>query len=235
MERKKAHLAYFDAKASEYDSTRGFYETGYGGMRERELLTLFSRGKRVLVAACGTGRLLSFLSKRGFDVIGIDMSKSMLSIARVKTDAHDAVSLIRCDAEFLPFRDGVFDEVICSRAFKLFPNPSETLKDWSRILRMEGKILISLETSSPLWIKVGYRLRLPAMGSRFEWRYKVEDVKTLFQETNFRMLFTGCVIYFGRSVYEIAEKYFRPLLGFLKLIDSHSKNGRNVMFVAVKT
>lgn len=234
MERKKAHLSYFDTKASEYDSTRRFYETGYGGLRERELLMLFSRGKRVLVAACGTGRLLPFLSKRGFEVIGIDMSRSMLSIAKTKADVYDAVSLVKCDAEFLPFRGGVFDEVICSRAFKLFPNPSGALKDWSRILSKGGRILISLETSSPLWIRVGYKLKLPMMGSRFEWRYKVEDVKTLFQETDFRMLFRGCVIYFGRTVYEMAERYFRPLLGLLKLIDSHSKNGRNVMFVAVK-
>ena len=38
----------------------------------------------VLDLACGTGTLTSILAKRGYDMIGIDMSFEMLDIAREK-------------------------------------------------------------------------------------------------------------------------------------------------------
>lgn len=41
-----------------------------------------SPGKRVLEPACGTGRLLHALARRGFSVTGIDLSEPMLAFAR---------------------------------------------------------------------------------------------------------------------------------------------------------
>ena len=41
--------------------------------------------KLVLDLACGTGSLTSVLAKRGYDMIGIDISDAMLNIARSKT------------------------------------------------------------------------------------------------------------------------------------------------------
>lgn len=203
-------------------------------MREKKLISLFCRGVRVINVACGTGRLLPFLAEKGFEVVGIDFSRNMLNVARKKTMAYNNIQLIRCDAEFLPFRSGQFDEIICSRAFKLFPNPLETLTEWSRVLGKAGKSIVSLETSDPLWIKVGYKLRLPRMGSRFEWRYRVKNVQLFFRQAGFQIIFTGCVIYFGRSIYEVVGRYFRPLLKFLEAIDSHQGIGRNAILVGVK-
>ena len=134
----------------------------------------------------------------------------------------------------MPIRDGVFEEIVCSRAFKLFPNPLETLIEWSRVLDGGGKSILSLETCDPLWIKVGFKLKLPQMGSRFEWRYRGKNVQLLFGKAGFRLLYVGCVIYFGRSIYEVLGRYLRPLLKVLEVVDSHSKKGRNVIFVGVK-
>ena len=43
-----------------------------------------SRGKDVLEPACGTGRLLAALAKKGFRVSGFDRSEAMLEFARLK-------------------------------------------------------------------------------------------------------------------------------------------------------
>lgn len=173
MEKKRNYTSFFNREAKKYDLLRGFYETGYGGMRERKLLTLFCRGTKVLNAACGTGRLLPFLAEKSFDVIGIDLSKEMLNVAKNKIKTYKNVHLVQGDAEFLPIRDVSFDEIVCSRAFKLFPNPLETLKEWARVLRKEGKAIVSLETSDPLWIKIIFRLNFPTPSAlarvRFEW------------------------------------------------------------------
>lgn len=232
---KKRYIQFFDNESRRYDSTRDFYEGGYGGYRERALLTFFCvAGARVINTACGTGRLLAFLAERSSEVVGIDLSRNMLNIAKKKTRHLDNVHLIRCDAEILPVRDGGSDEIICSRAFKLFPNPLETLKEWRKALRKGGIVIVSVETSDPLWIRIGYWLRLRQMGARFEWRYKSHEVRSLFKTAGLSIHFSGCVIYFGRTIYEAVAEYFEPFLRILGLIDSHSKLGRNIMVVGLR-
>ncbi len=233
-ESKKRWIDGYDREAKVYDAKRSFYEVGYGGLRERKMLSLFCRGPKVLNVACGSGRLLSFLSEKGFEVVGIDFSKGMLNVAKKKTVGCRNLDLLIADAEFLPFRKDAFDEIVCSRAFKFFPSPLSALNEGSRVLRKSGKIILTLETSEPLWIRVGYKLRIPQMGSRFEWRYRVKDIHYLFEKAHFRTIFIGCVIYFGKTIYQSAINYFQPSLKFLELIDSHSKIGRNIMFVGIK-
>jgi len=231
---KKRFIEVYDREAEVYDAKRSFYESGYGGRRERRLLSLFCRGPRILNVACGTGRLLPFFARNGFEVVGIDLSKGMLNVAREKTIAYKNVHLIRADAEFLPFHNGEFEEIVCSRAFKFFPNPLNGLNEGSRVLAKKGKYIFSLETGDPLWIRIGFKLNLPYMGNRFEHRYRVKNLHFLVEKANFRILFTECVIYFGKPIYEIAWRYFRPLLKILEQIDSHCKIGRNVMVVGIK-
>lgn len=231
---KKRLIEVYDEEAKVYDVKRKFYEYGYAGMRERKLLSFFCRGPRVLNIACGTGRLLYFFAMYGFEVVGIDLSKSMLNFAKKKTITYKNVHLIRADAEFLPFRNGAFEEIVCSRAFKFFPNALKAINEGSRVLKKRGKYIFSLETSDPLWIRIGFKLNFPHMGHPFEHRYRVKDVCSLLKEGKFQIIFTGCIIYFGKPVYEVAEKFFRPLLKFLERIDSHCKTGRNVLFVGIK-
>jgi SAM-dependent methyltransferase len=77
-------------------------------------------GGPVLELACGTGRIALALATAGFDVVGIDSSEGMLSIARRKVaelpaEARDRVTLIHQDMSelnvarcfgfvFVPFR-----------------------------------------------------------------------------------------------------------------------------------
>ncbi len=235
MRSKQGYNLFFDNEADKYDALRNFYEGGYGGMRERKLLSLFSRGKRVLYAACGTGRLLSFLTGNGYSVVGIDLSRKMLTIAKSKQQPSDNVNLIRCDAETMPFRAGVFDEVVCSRAFKLFPNPIQALGEWWRVLELGGKLEISLETSDPFWIRAVFKINPRRFRSaRFEWRYRSSGFQLMLQKAGFKLLYRGCILYFGRSVYESAGRYLPSAVRFLEKIDSHCKIGRNVMFVSRK-
>ena len=62
---------------------------------EEAILPLVPPRARVLDLCCGTGRLAAWLSKRGFEVIGLDASEQMLAVARV--NAPDA-AFVRADA-----------------------------------------------------------------------------------------------------------------------------------------
>ncbi len=52
-------------------------------MRQRYCLT---RGKRVLEPACGSGRLLAGMARRGYDVTGLDLSPNMVNFARQRLE-----------------------------------------------------------------------------------------------------------------------------------------------------
>jgi SAM-dependent methyltransferase len=60
----------------------------------------------VLDVGCGTGRMTSFLKSAGYDVVGIDISRSMLDVAKSRVPGTD---LIQATANALPFADKSFD------------------------------------------------------------------------------------------------------------------------------
>jgi ubiquinone/menaquinone biosynthesis C-methylase UbiE len=63
----------------------------------------------ILDVACGTGRHIIPLGKVGYNVVGLDISSSLLRIAKKR--AGD-VQLIKADMRFLPFRDEVFSAAV---------------------------------------------------------------------------------------------------------------------------
>jgi len=226
----------YDKVAPIYDNTRDFYEKGYAGKRERELLRPFLHTKYVVLdLACGTGRLLPFLAKSSSEVIGLDISSGMLAVSKRKSRGFQNVHLVRGDAENLPFNKEIFDVVTCSRAFKFFPNPLKSLTEARRCLKLRARYALSLETSDPFWLKIALQIGLPSKSARWEWRYRKNEVLRLFKRADFKIVFSRCLIYFGRSVYELADKLRLPYLHkLLNLIDTHSTIGRNILIIGEK-
>jgi len=71
-------------------------------------------GMKVLDVCCGTGVHLDLYRQGGSAVYGVDLSPSMLSVARARLG--EEASLVRTDVSVLPFNDGMFDLVICMLA-----------------------------------------------------------------------------------------------------------------------
>ena len=70
--------------------------------------------RSVLDLGCGAGRHCVFLAKEGFNVVGIDFSKSSLKIARewVRREKLGNVDFVRGTMTHLPFTANFFDAVI---------------------------------------------------------------------------------------------------------------------------
>jgi SAM-dependent methyltransferase len=69
-------------------------------------------GERVLDLACGTGRHSHELARRGFDVVGVDISPDLLAIAEADAGAESlATSFVAGDLRELDF-DAEFDFVL---------------------------------------------------------------------------------------------------------------------------
>jgi SAM-dependent methyltransferase len=78
----------------------------------------------VLDIACGTGRYVELLLRRGYQVGGMDISSEMLAIAQDRAGHHSNLLFLRQgDAANLPFEDGQFDGVTCMRLYHRVPPP----------------------------------------------------------------------------------------------------------------
>ena len=65
------------------------------------------RNKRILDVGCGTGRHALSLARRGYEVVGVDLSEGLLARAcqKARLESLD-VSFVRCDARALWRDDG---------------------------------------------------------------------------------------------------------------------------------
>lgn len=82
---------------------------------------------KLLDVGCGTG-----ISAQVFncDIIGIDSSERMISIAREK---HPELTWIVSPAEHLPFKNNEFDKVICVTAIHNFDDMNKALEEIIRV------------------------------------------------------------------------------------------------------
>jgi SAM-dependent methyltransferase len=93
-------------------------------------------GRTVLDVGTGTGRAAIALARRGAMVTGVDASKEMLDVARVRAaDAHVGVTFVTGDAHGLAFDDRSFDAVVCLRVLMHTPDWRQSLGELCRIAR----------------------------------------------------------------------------------------------------
>ena len=130
--------------------------------------------KRILDVATGTADFaIAALRLNPSEVVGVDISESMLEYGRNKIAEKDLSERIRLEvgeAEDLHYDDGSFDAAIVAFGVRNFENLEKGLSEMRRVLRVGGEIVI-LEFSKPQMfpfkqVYMFYFLRiLPLIGS----------------------------------------------------------------------
>jgi demethylmenaquinone methyltransferase / 2-methoxy-6-polyprenyl-1,4-benzoquinol methylase len=183
-ERKRHALELFAGLPRHYDRVAAVLSFGQDPRWRRAMVEAVraAPGERVLDVATGTGLVSQALVRRyGCTVVGIDQSAAMLEGARARLERDPGlgrrVSLLRGEAERLPFADGEFDHLTFTYLLRYVDDPAATLRELARVVRPGGRVA-SLEFAvppSPLWRALWTfytRVGLPALGrlvSR-EWR-----------------------------------------------------------------
>ncbi len=101
-------------------------------------------GERVLDVATGTGLVAMALARSGCEVVALDQSEPMLSVARTRL-AHAGelarrVRFVTGEAERLPFEDGEFDALTFTYLLRYVDDRSATLRELARVLKPGGRI-----------------------------------------------------------------------------------------------
>lgn len=142
-----------------------------------------AQGDQVLDVCCGTGTLTSLIARRvGAEgrVIGVDLSESVLEIARKKR-RNVPVTFQRAEAENLPFALARFDK--CFISFGLHEMPRQArqnaLREMRRTLKSAGRLFV-----------VDYNLAARAL-ARFAIKAFVRLVE---DEAAYKMLLDGSLV-----------------------------------------
>ena len=100
----------------------------------------FPAGTRVLDVGAGNGTLALEMSRRGADVVALDVAWGMISHGR----SHGAPAWVQGDAVALPFVSGEFDLVISSSVYQWVDDLSGAFREARRVLRPGGRFMAAM-------------------------------------------------------------------------------------------
>ncbi|MBU1198900.1 MAG: class I SAM-dependent methyltransferase [Nanoarchaeota archaeon] len=109
-----------------------------------EFLDLLPKKAKIIDVGCGVGVDAGFMASKGFKVIGIDLSKEMLNIARQK---YPQLDFRQQDIRKLDFPSNLFDGIFASCSLIHIPKNDvfALLENFHHLLKKEGVIYISLQ------------------------------------------------------------------------------------------
>jgi SAM-dependent methyltransferase len=138
-----------------YDATAQDYEQWAGGLHRKIAGRLVEVAgprpdERCLDVGCGTGLVSNDLAVAvgpGGQVIGIDVSGGMLTVARARAQPNTDYQQVAAGAE-LWFRQGSFDLVTFGDSISYLGDPGAMLRESRRVVREGGRIALSVRRHS---------------------------------------------------------------------------------------
>ena len=97
------------------------------------------KGKKILDVGCGTGSLAFYLAQEGANVIGIDLSKSLIEHCRTQSKILGlSIEFKVMNAQIPDFEEGSFDIILGSRIIHHLPDISLFFKKCKEMLKKNG-------------------------------------------------------------------------------------------------
>lgn len=104
-----------------------------------------AKGKIILDAACGPGKYAEILLSEGAIVKGFDISLKMVELAQIRNNNKEDFFVHDLSSPFEMFNDENFDTVICTLALHYVEDWNLTIKEFYRVLKPGGSLVISIE------------------------------------------------------------------------------------------
>lgn len=106
-------------------------------------------GEAVLDVATGPGTVARLAAQRlgpKGRVVGADISRPMLDVARTKPPLTGAAPIEYVESPAAPLKvpDGAFDVVLCQQGMQFFPDRTAALREMRRALKPGGRLAIAL-------------------------------------------------------------------------------------------
>lgn len=152
---KKEQVAeMFNNIAANYDFLNHFLSMGIDILwRKKAIRLLKDRNPKVILdVATGTGDFaIEALSLNPDRIVGVDISKDMVSVGQTKVKKKNVESIIELkygDSEALEFEDNTFDAMTVAFGVRNYENLEKGLSEMRRVLKPKGQVAI-IEFSKP--------------------------------------------------------------------------------------
>lgn len=160
-------------------------------LRKEVILSFISKEKDILDVGCGWAILSIYLAKHGHNVTAIDNSQTEISIAQgMVTRYRASVALKLAAAQRLDFPDRAFDLVIWEEVLEHLEEPLLALKEGFRVLRPEGKIILSVPNSRSLRARIFQFFGLKSLLSCAEHKqnFNQDSLSKLVKQAGFKII-----------------------------------------------
>ena len=102
-------------------------------------------GKSILDAACGPGKYAEVLLSAGAIVTGFDISPKMVDLAIKRNNGEGSFFVHNLSEPLDMLENDSFDIVLCALALHYIPDWTSTIKEFCRVLKPGGILVISIE------------------------------------------------------------------------------------------
>ena len=204
---KEEVQSFFNAGAAYRDEFNNPYVYYMYFKKREDIIKLIPKYTRNLLdVGCGTGTFEEILSlsqnKCNFDVSGTDISKKSIEIAKSKRLLN---SIFLCgDAENLPFKNKSFDCIVLIEVIEHIPNKESVFKELKRVLKRNGKIIITTPNKRDIILRVHNLLK--NIGTKIIGKKIIHKDEYLSKE-ELSILLKNV----GFNINEETVKYFMPL------------------------
>ncbi len=147
--KKRSVMRRYNLTAQIYDERyceeqEAKYKAALGGLN-------IKRDSAALDVGCGTGLFFSSIAYLAEMVVGADVSRELLLLAKKRKEKAENIFLVLADADHLPFKQHVFDFVFAFTVLQNMPKPSETLKEFKFSAKLQARFVVTgLKAAIPL-------------------------------------------------------------------------------------
>jgi ubiquinone/menaquinone biosynthesis C-methylase UbiE len=142
---------------------------------------------RVADVGCGPGRAAAFMAEHGLDVVGVDVSKSMLAIARA---AHPHIEFKEGRLDALPLETGALAGAVCWYSIIYTPPDrlDEACNELARVVIPGGHLLLAFQAEGePVHREDAFGTHLPLTS----YRHSVQTVAGALEGAGFTIYTTA--------------------------------------------
>ncbi len=153
--------------------------------------------------------------------VGVDISIRSLFEALKRHESR--ICVIAASLTHLPFRDEIFNQIVCSEVLEHIPDWKEALKELHRVLRMYGVLIVSTPNVLSLYFpqKIYLERKSKAKHPYDQWK-SYWTLKSELRRLGLKIVDArGACILPGHICYKpLIKRLLKPLLPLLEVLDN---------------
>jgi ubiquinone/menaquinone biosynthesis C-methylase UbiE len=146
-----------------------------------------SKQLKVIEIGPGRGRLTFPLRDLGHEMHPVELNPKFIKYC-MKKDTKN-IYFFNGDGKELPFKEGIFDYALCIEVIMHLPEPALVLKELSRVLKPEGKLMIMfLRKYTKDYFKILAKVILNRYKHDLDYRYNSwSEIKKMARQSGFEI------------------------------------------------